>query len=377
MTEVANFTVSEFLAVVNQTLEFAYNYVSVEGEIAECTISKNKWVYITIKDSYANVRCFTTVYALPGPIEPGMFIRLYGTPRVHEKYGFSFQAQQIQLVGRGSIRKGFELLEAKLKSEGLFDAERKRALPDVPKKVALITAANSAACADFLKITKSRWCGVEIDLYDTYVQGDLAPSSLIKAITEVQKESQLAEVIVIVRGGGSAEDLSAYNHEEVVRAISASRLPTLVAVGPEVDVCLSELVADVRASTPSNAAELLFPDKEYQLERLSMLRSDLDRLLGNFARDMRLLHTERRSTLDEQLVRIFRSSRQKITALNELLMAYDPRLPLDRGYALVSDSSGRHLSSIFGVEPGDGLIVQMKNGNIITEVKDVNGKKRG
>lgn len=370
------FAVSDFVAVVNQSLEFAFPFVTIEGEVLECKVSKGRWVFLTLKDEYATLKCFATIYALPGPIEPGMMVRVQGSPRLHEKYGFSLQVQQVILHGEGTLRKGFELLQAKLQADGLLDPARKRLLPAMPKRVAVVTSVDSAACADFLKIAKARWGGMEIAVYDSYVQGDEAPASLVRAIHVVQAEAELPDVLVLIRGGGGAEDLSAYNHEDVVRAVATSRVPTLVAIGHEVDVCLSELVADVRASTPSNAAELLFPDKRAELAKLAERAIALRRELVQFVDVRRRANARLQVALDESLRYAWERAEQSLGTARAMLRAYDPSLPLERGYAIVRTESGRQVGSVDEVHVGDVLSVRLRNGDVLTEVKKVNGTKK-
>src|SRR6266540_4574397 len=176
------FTVSEFVAVLNQTLEYAYPNTVISGEIANFRVSKNRWVYFDLKDEQASVRFFGTIYQLPGPLEDGMVVAVRGVPRLHQQYGFSITVQSIQPVGEGSIKKAAALLEAKLAAEGLFDEERKRALPYPPRRIGLITSGESAAYRDFIKIINARWGGVEIVLLDVQVQGEAAPGQVVRAI---------------------------------------------------------------------------------------------------------------------------------------------------------------------------------------------------
>ncbi len=222
-------------------------------------------MYFDLKDDESSVKFFGTVYALPGPLEDGMVVRVSGSPRLHPQYGFSVNYTNIQPVGEGSLRKAADLLAAKLEKEGLFAPERKRALPYPPGRVALITAGGSAAYADFVKILNARWRGVAVEHFDVLVQGEQAPGQIVSAIAAANALAAVPDVLVLTRGGGSAEDLAAFSTEPVVRAVAGSRVPTLVAIGHEVDFSLAELAADRRASTPSNAAELLTPDRDVVL----------------------------------------------------------------------------------------------------------------
>ena len=327
--------VSEFVAFVNQTLEIAYPFVEVEGELANFRVSKNKWVYFDLKDDTASVRCFGTIYALPGPLEDGMLIRIAGSPRLHPLYNFSFNFQSIVPVGEGAIRRAADLLTAKLEAEGLFDTARKRPLPYPPQRIALITAGGSAAYADFMKIAAARWGGLQIEHYDVLVQGEQSPGQIVTALKQANEAVVLPDVIVLVRGGGSADDLATFSDERVVRAVASSRVPTQVAIGHEIDSSLAELAADMRASTPSNAAELLLPDKKEELRHLKKLRAQLDdsmRLSVQAKKDV-LQHMHER--LDEYLQQNLATAEQRIRSVRDLLSAYDPKRPLQQGYAMV------------------------------------------
>jgi exodeoxyribonuclease VII large subunit len=268
-------SVSEFVALLNQTLEFAYPHVTIAGELANFRISKNRWLYFDLKDEGAVVRFFGTVYALPGPLENGMLLKVSGSPRLHPLYGFSVSVLSITPSGEGSIKKAATLLEAKLAAEGLFDPTRKRPLPYPPARIGLIASTESAAYSDFLKVLGERWGGVTIEVIDVQVQGEVAPEQIVQAITRFNQKSLAPDVLVITRGGGSAQDLQAFSSEQVTRAVAASRIPTLVAIGHERDIALAELAADQRASTPSNAAELLLPDRAQKMHELLGIRERL------------------------------------------------------------------------------------------------------
>jgi len=327
--------VSEFVAFVNQTLEIAYPFIEVEGELSNFKVSKNKWVYFDLKDETASLRCFGTIYALPGPLEDGMMIRIAGSPRLHPLYNFSFNFQSIMPVGEGAIRRAADLLTAKLEKEGLFDPARKRPLPFPPKQVALITAGSSAAYADFIKIAAARWGGMQIEHYDVLVQGEQSPGQVVAALKQANEAVVLPEVIVLIRGGGSADDLATFSDERVVRAVASSRVPTLVAIGHEIDISLAELAADMRASTPSNAAELLLPDKKEELRRLKNMRGQLDEDMYASVRAKKEAVQALRDTIDTYLRQSLAAAGQRIRSMHSLLDAYNPNRPLQQGYAIV------------------------------------------
>jgi exodeoxyribonuclease VII large subunit len=374
----AVFGVSDFVAVLNQTLEYAYPFVTIEGELSNFRVSRNRWVYFDLKDDSASVRFFGTVYSLPGPLEDGMMLRVSGSPRLHPLYNFSVNVQSIALVGEGNIKRAADLLQAKLAAEGLFDEDRKRPLPYPPRRIGLITAANSAAYADFMKIAGARWRGLEITVADVQVQGADAPGQIVAAIDRFNKQADLPEVLVVVRGGGSADDLQAFSSEPVVRAVAASRIPTLVAIGHEIDISLAELAADQRASTPSNAAELLLPDRNYILQSLREQRRAMRQQITQLVAVQRQQVETARQQLATGLSRAFTVSRQGLLTRRQLLKAYDPNLALQRGYALVRRSDNGELVKRVGQAPtGTALQVSLADGTIESTVTAANRRKDG
>lgn len=367
--------VSEFVAYANQTLEYAYPSVIIEGELANFRISKNKWVYFDLKDEEASLRFFGTVYMLRGPLEDGMLLRVRGTPRLHPQYGFSITIQQIELVGEGTIKQAAKLLQEKLAREGLFDASRKRTLPYPPKHIGLITSTESAAYADFIKIIKARWCSITIQVADVQVQGMDAPQQLVQAINDFNQHADPPEVLVMIRGGGSPEDLQAFSDEQVVRAVAASRIPMLVAIGHEIDVSLAELAADQRASTPSNAAELLVPDKAHIQTTLRTAQQHMVQMLHAIVERHTQQIVQKRKDLEQSIESILQRAHFSLTKNYELLRAFDPSQALRRGYALIRKDN-EIVRSGAGLNAGDIVDIQMSDAQITAEVKQVNKRKR-
>lgn len=361
-------TVSDFVAVFNQTLEYAYPSVSIVGELANFRISKNRWVYFDLKDEYSSVKFFGTVYQLPGPLEDGLMIQVTGQPRLHQLYGFSVNIQSMQPVGEGSLRRAADLLQAKLSQEGLFDDSRKRTLPYPPQKIGIITSGESAAYKDFTKIITQRWPAVEIQLADVQVQGEIAPSQITEAIEYFNTHAEPVDVLVITRGGGSAEDLAAFNTEQVTRAVAGSRIPTIVAIGHEVDICLAELAADVRASTPSNAAELLVPDQKQVLSRLSDQKQVLETALLQSLSGAKRRQQTGSDTLHNAFQQIYQDIWRTLRLQTQLLEALSPQAALRRGYAVVKHK-GQTLRSISKVKTGDKLTITLADGQLTSEVQ--------
>lgn len=362
MDDAVTLKVSEFVAVLNQTLEFAYPSVIIAGELANFRVSKNRWVYFDLKDELATVRFFGTVYQLPGPLEDGMLLKVRGAPRLHPQYGFSVNVQTIQPSGEGTIRRAAELLQAKLAAEGLFDEERKRRLPYPPERIGLITSKESAAYADFMKILRARWPGVEIVLRDVQVQGEAATAQIVEAVQLFNEQAEPPEVLVLIRGGGSPEDLAAFSTEQVTRAVAGSRVPTLVAIGHEIDISLSEVAADQRASTPSNAAELLVPDRQHVLLTLGDMRRQLAHSLDAELKDARVQLTQTAVTASQALTNLLGEHKQVLGARVALLQALNPAAILQRGFAIVR-KSGRVVRTASALAQNDIVNIQFADGS--------------
>lgn len=335
MNQMPILTVSDFVSVFNQIIEMSQPIVCVNGEISSFKISKNRWAYLDLKDQASKVRCFGAVSQLPTPMEDGMLINIVAQPYLHPQYGFTLNIISIELSGEGTLNRAIKLLEQKLKKEGLFDEARKRALPYPPQKIALITSKGSAAHKDFIKIVNARWGGLEIYTFDVHVQGAQAVKDVIGAIEKANLDFNF-DLIVVTRGGGSADDLQAFSNEAVVRAIASSRTPTLVAIGHEVDVSLAERAADMRASTPSNAAELMVPDKTAELRRVHSLATQLkNNVLSLVSEEKKNIDLRGNDLL--ALMKVFIKGREELISKSETLLAsLNPSVVLQRGYALVT-----------------------------------------
>jgi exodeoxyribonuclease VII large subunit len=355
-------SVSDFVALLNQTLEFAYPDLTIVGELANFRVSKNRWVYFDLKDELSTVKFFGTVYQLPGPLEEGMVLKVRGLPKLHNLYGFSVNIANIQLAGEGTIKRAAELLQAKLMAEGLFDPSRKRLLPYPPQRIGLVTSLQSAAYADFTKILNARWLGVITEVIDVQVQGEIAPAQITAALEQFNEMATPPEVIVLIRGGGSAEDLAAFSTEMVTRAVAASRVPTLVAIGHEVDLSLAELAADVRASTPSNAAELLVPDRQQALVSLRSTLDHLEQAGRHQLQSARVGLTAYKDAFDRFIANSLDYEAQSIQNQQRLLEALNPQAILRRGYAIVRGGDGKSLRSARKLKTGDIVEVQLSDG---------------
>lgn len=368
MNEPIIYSVTDFVAVFNQTIQYAYPFVTIEGELSNFRVSKNRWVYFDLKDETSNVKFFGTIYQLPGPLEDGMKLRVSGTPQLHPNYGFSVTMQSIALAGEGTIKKASQLLELRLQKEGLFDDARKRALPYPPERIGLIASGESAAYSDFLKIINARWGGVEIDHYDVQVQGDDAVGQVKTAIEYFNAHNVPPEVLIITRGGGSMDDLQAFSSEPVVRAVAASRIPTLLAIGHERDMSLAEKAADVRASTPSNAAELLVPDRRDQLSQLENYQQGLKRQIADTikfqSQQLEALQDSLKQRIAHQLVQ----KQQYLEHLQLTLDQINPKRVLQWGYAIVR-ADKTNVRSRKNLQSKDKISIEFHDGAVSAEVQ--------
>lgn len=361
MPEPLVLTPTDFVAITNQVLEVSFGHFYLEGEISGFRISKQKWLYFDLKDENSKVSCFGSVYNMPGPLENGVRVRVGGSARMHPQFGFNVTVQSIRPVGEGSIHQALALLKDKLTKEGLFSADRKRYLPDIPKKIALVASVESAAYADFVKIVGQRWPMVSIEVYDTLVQGENAPGALVEAIKRANSQPELADVLVVTRGGGSADDLAAFNDERVVRAIVASRLPTMVAIGHEVDESFSELVSDKRASTPSNAAELLVPSRVDELSYVVAQKKHLSQLALGAVATARQSFALMQLSLQSAVKANVSYELHSILQTKQLLKSYNPHNVLARGYAII-ESSGKPVQTAIAAKAHNKLDIRFKDG---------------
>lgn len=351
------FTVAQAVDVINQVLDTAVPTIDIVGEVANFKINQGKWVFFDLKDDTSVLNCFMSVYSLRMELADGMQVKVRATPNLTKWGRFSLTVRAIRPIGEGAIKRAFELLKQKLSKEGLFDEARKRILPALPQHIGVISSNQAAGYKDFIKIVNARMGGIQIDVISTQVQGDAAADQIIAAIRQFNELPNPPEVLCILRGGGSREDLAVFDDEKLVRAVAASRIPTLTGVGHEIDTTLIDLVADKRASTPSNAAELLVPDRReliattthYLKSMVDVLvldaqqrRDKLTRLATQLNNSMSLVVNNIQSELvtltiqlNNQMMRSLGDTQGRAMALISALQAYDPQAVLKRGYAII------------------------------------------
>jgi len=392
-------SVSTLNRLARGLLEDCFPAVMVEGEISNLSVPSSGHWYLTLKDGQAQVRCAMFRNRNIGVrFRPsnGMQVIVKGKVSLYEGRGdYQLILESLQDAGAGALQKAFDALKAKLNAEGLFASARKRPLPEPCRHVAVITSPTGAVIRDILSVFQRRYPAMQVTVFPVPVQGQDAPAAIIRAIADANRLAMELglDVITLARGGGSLEDLQAFNDEAVARAIASSELPVVSAVGHETDVSIADFVADVRAPTPSAAAELLSPDQQALLQRLQNLQSRLVRTMqGQISQrqqqlewlQRRLQHPGRRlqdqaqrlDQLEHRLGRsISRLLQQKRTSLHMLarnLDAISPLQTLQRGYSITRRDDGSLITSVAAVSVGDVLTTRLADGEIISETRAVN-----
>ena len=321
------FTVGELTRQIRGTLETKFGAVWVQGEISNYRPQPSGHRYFTLKDQRAAISCVIFRNTLPPtapPISDGVQVQVYGNVTVFEARGqYQLNVQILQTRGAGLLQAKFEALKRKLEAEGLFDAARKRALPKFPKRIGIVTSSSGAAIRDILNVLQRRAPNVQVLVSPVRVQGLGAAAEIATAIKELATPNeawQPLDLIVIARGGGSIEDLWEFNEEIVARAIFHSALPVVSAVGHEIDFTIADFVADLRAPTPSAAAELIVPDVFELVRRVNDLENCLQKYLRNFLQQslIRLRFLSER-TLARELMQKMRDAQQQLDLTAETL----------------------------------------------------------
>ncbi len=381
--------VKEFIEAVDLHLQFGYQGVTVEGEISGFRATPATFQF-SLKEGEAALRSVIFKNRLQQPLEDGMKIRATGTPKLHPQYGFSFHVDSVELAGEGELMRAYELLKAKLESEGLFDVSRKRPLPRFPQRVGVITSKQGVVFHDFMKELNARWGGVHIVFVPVMVQGTGSVEQIVEAIRTLNQLPEPLEVIALIRGGGSLEDLLTFNSEPVAREVSSSRTPMVVGVGHEPDISLADLVADVRASTPTQAARIIAPLRSevmlelnhakqkinhhmsrqlnLQNQRLEQLARALEVVLRRPLERLRLSEMKLRQAITRMSGEVGRQKAQ-LAGLSRLLEAANPKKLLERGYSITS-TGGLILKDPGKVKPGDALVIQLHAGKLGAKVDE-------
>lgn len=369
----------------------------IRGELSNYKVYPSGHHYFTLKDAESSLRCVMfrgSASRLRFRPENGMKVITVGRITVYPRDGaYQLYCENMTPDGVGDLHVAYEQLKEKLQDEGLFDLSHKKPLPQYPHRIAIITSSAGAAVHDMLRILAKRYPLSKVMLLPVRVQGEEAPGEISAAIRYANMH-QLADVIITGRGGGSIEDLWAFNDERVARAIYASEIPVVSAVGHEPDVTISDFVADLRAATPSNAAELVAPDRQKLKERLqamsSAMASALDRKLRmerqrlnglqnsrslqspvNYINDRRLHLDNIHGRLSADAERLVRSKRERFVALTSQLDAMSPLKVLSRGYSMTQTEDGTLVRACRDVTPGQKLNITVSDGTLQAEVCSV------
>lgn len=374
------------------------NNLFLRGEISNYKCYPSGHHYFSLKDAGGSIRCVMfrgSAFSLRFRPENGMKVIAQGRISVFPRDGtYQFYVNQMTVDGVGDLHVAFEQLKAKLLAEGLFDPSRKRPLPRYPHTIAIITSSAGAALRDMLRILRKRYPLCEVKLLPVRVQGEEAPGEIAAALAYANRY-RVADLIITGRGGGSIEDLWAFNDERVARAIAASELPVISAVGHEPDVTISDFVADLRAATPSNAAELAVPDQmelrqalaarqalllTQMQKRLKQERGTLERLASsrvlkspiNYINDRRLQVDYVQHRLTAAFSETVQRKHRRFASLTAKLDAMSPLKVLARGYSMASDGQGTLRRSVKQIKPGDRLTVRFADGSAAAVVEEVN-----
>lgn len=374
--------------------------VWVQGEISNLSQPKSGHIYFTLKDDYASLKCViwrTQAVKLQIALRDGQSIEAHGSIGVYEQGGqYQLYATSVRALGEGLLYQEFMRLKARLEDEGLFEPQRKRAIPSWPKKIGIVTSPTGAALQDMLNTLRQRFPLVEVTLAPCAVQGDAAPLEIVDALVALNRIEDL-DVILVARGGGSLEDLWAFNDERVVRTVAASRIPIITGVGHETDFTLVDFVSDLRAPTPTGAAVLAVPNISDLVQSLASVKNNLmlsyQSLLIDYRDDLEDLSIRLRRTspltrimnnrqqLDELEIRSRRAIHRhfqicslQLQEKQKRLAALNPLSILKRGYAVVSLPDGTLVHSVQQALPGQEIQIQISDGKLNAQVKNQIGK---
>jgi exodeoxyribonuclease VII large subunit len=388
-------TVTQATALVRECIEQGLGPLWVEGEISNFIAHRSGHFYFTLKDSEAQLRCVMfrgSNWRVRTVLRDGMQCAVFGRIGVYERSGqYQLIAERLVPVGEGELQLAYAALKARLADEGLFAPERKRPLPAYPGTIGVVSSPTGAAIRDIERVLRRRWPPIRIVLRPTLVQGAQAAPDIVSAIEAFNARDDI-DLLIVGRGGGSLEDLWAFNEEAVARAIAAARVPVIAAVGHATDETIADFVADLRAPTPSAAAELAVPDyRETLAEARTHLRRGARALAHRLeALTLRLKVIERSHALksplehlrqmaqraDEIMTRMHLALRQNVRATHQrverlagTLEALRPTAVLGRGYALAFDRHGGLVTSVEGVGVGDALRVLLGDGELHCRVE--------
>lgn len=391
LTEKKIFSINELTEYIKILLEGnpVLREITVRGEISNYYVHSSGHLYFTLKDRAAQIKCVmfrSAARLMKFQLEAGMNVIASGSVSIYQDRGeYQLYIQEIEPDGIGALHLAFEQLKKKLAQEGLFDAERKKPIPRLPRRIGVVTSPTGAAIRDIISIIRRRFPYVEILLSPAIVQGAEAPQSLARALGLLQDEP--VDVIIMGRGGGSMEDLWAFNEEVVARAIYASRIPVISAVGHETDFTIADFVADLRAATPSAAAELAVANfnelskylasverrlQQSMVSRVEKYSEKINRLQNRriFIKpeDVFLKPWQRVDELERRLNRTMeqylRAGEEKLRAEVKHLESLSPLNVLSRGYSLTQKTDGGLVQSVNDAKSGDEVLIRLQDGTL-------------
>lgn len=397
------YTVSQLNRQVRLLLESKFPAVWVEGEISNFKHHSSGHIYLTLKDETAQIQAaFFSQYqrGLKFELKDGLKVLAFCRVSIYEARGqYQLYIERIEPKGVGALQLAFQQLKEKLEKEGLFCEERKRSIPKIPKTIGIITSPTGAAIHDILNVVNRRFCGTHLLFYPVKVQGDGAAEEIAAAIEAMNQQGE-AEVLIVGRGGGSLEDLWAFNEEVVARAVFQSQIPVISAVGHETDWTICDFVADLRAPTPSAAAELVVTSRfelEQQvvglgeriqyamLNQLRMFREKLEAFSTStgFRQPRYLLEQltgqadELRRQMEGRLKNLILSKRQEFQIVTGRLNALNPLAILERGYSVTLDAQGRAVTDAGQLGPGEEILTRLHQGSLLSKILKIEKKGTG
>lgn len=398
-------SVTELSFLLKNVLEIEFPEVWVAGEISNLSRPQSGHCYFTLKDNDAQIRGVLwrgTAERMKFDLKDGMQVICVGNIDLYPPRGtYQLVVRFAEPTGIGPLQVAFKQLHEKLKAEGLFDSVRKKTIPRIPERIGVITSPTGAAVRDFLQVLNRRWNFTDITIIPTRVQGDEATVEIANAIRVANSVLPKFDVIVITRGGGSLEDLWCFNEEEVVRAIAASAIPTISAIGHEIDVTLSDLAADERALTPSEAAEKVVPSRDEIIRSVKRSKDYLNQLLfsklesaveklkqiesrpifrkplesiRNFQRRLDELETDANRSIRQMTL----NQKNQVAALARQLESVSPLAVLQRGYSVtqLTDDKSTLVNSVTSIEIGDLVRTQVADGSFIGRVETISKNEK-
>ena len=360
-------TLADLTAAAKEIVEGAFPMMWVRGEVTDFKQHRSGHWYFCLRDSAAQVRAVVWSrdrFRIPAPPDEGMQVLAFGRLTVYASRGeMQFTVTRLEAEGDGLWRKKLELTRQKLEADGLLDPARKRQLPLFPRTVAVVTSPDGAALRDIIAVVQRRRAKVRLVVVPAKVQGDGAVKEIRRAIVRACQWGE-ADAIIVARGGGSREDLWTFNDEKLARTVAASPVPIISAVGHETDISLCDLVADVRAPTPSAAAEIVARSEEELVQMLSDLRTRMARTVSWRVDGARNRHRAAGRALQHATAALTQRAKARVTALAGRLDALSPLSTLHRGYAVPRDLEGRTLREIAEFAPGMAFELLLRDGSV-------------